>query len=187
MYHRRFLPQSWGFHWKQAPGCWPLQKKLNMKMYTNTRIFALFATRISNFRSLSSRVRIKTKIKMEFVDNIEIEIWLNVGTEIRMNDLVDISLCCLTFTVVFFFFTSLPDPLNIKIRTYGSEKKICEKESKNCYNIISEMMFFCFTCSVVFISVLLVLLQVCCLWQKRFFIFVKLFLQSFSRDADYCD
>ena len=53
-------------------------------MYTNTRIFALFATRISNFRSLSLRVRIKTKIKMEFVDNIEIEIWLNVGTEIRM-------------------------------------------------------------------------------------------------------
>ena len=84
MYHRRFLPQSWGFHWKQAPGCWPLQKKFNMKMCTNTRIFALFATRISNFKSSSSNVRIKMKIKMEFVDNIKIERWLNVETEIRM-------------------------------------------------------------------------------------------------------
>ena len=86
------------------------------------------------------------------------------------DDLVDISLCCLTFTVVFFFFTSLPDPLNIKILTYGSEKKICEREFKNCYNIISNFLndFFCFTCSVVFISVLLVLLQVCCLWKRDF-------------------
>ena len=84
------------------------------------------------------------------------------------NDLVDISLCCLTFTVVFFFFTSLPDPLNIKIRTYGSEKRFAKRSLKIVTLSFPKWCFFCFTCSVVFISVLLVLLQVCCLWKRDF-------------------
>ena len=136
MYHRRFLPQSWGFHWKQAPGCWPLQKKLNMKMYTNMRIFALFATRISNFRSLSSRVRIKTKIKMEFVDNIEIEIWLNVGTEIRM--ILWIFLCVVSPSQ--WFSSSSPayqTHWTSRFERMDLKKRFAKRSFKNCYNIIS--------------------------------------------------
>ena len=84
------------------------------------------------------------------------------------NDLVDILLCCFTFTVVFFFFTSLPDPLNIKIRTYGSEKRFAKRSLEIVAISFPKWCFFCFTCSVVFISVLLVLLQVCCLWKRDF-------------------
>ena len=132
-----------------------------------TRIFALFATRISNFRSLSLRVRIKTKIKMEFVDNIEIERWLNVEAEIRMILWI---FCCVVPPSQWFSSSSpaYQTHWTLRFERRDLKKRFAKRSLKIVTISFPKWCFFCFTCSVVFISVLLVLLQVCCLWKRDF-------------------